>query len=268
MIPILFQFGFVKIYTFGVFLVLAFFWMLFLIWKNVKLTSYKEEDIFDGVFISILGSIFFARLFYVAVNFSDFGFSFLKFILINGYPGLSLFGGIFGGFLSFYWFCKSKKIDFLEITDYISPSIFLALCIGKMGSFFAGVDVGVKTKFFLSVKYLGYKDLRHLTAFYEALIFAIGVYFATKILMSIRKGMFKKGFVFYFFIFYFSVTNLFLDKIKENPLYFFGQSFNLIISGIVSLGFFVYYIFYFKNEIKNTVSNLIIFIKKHGQKNK
>src|SRR3989339_1668121 len=118
MLPVLLNLGFIKIYTFGVFLVLAFFWATFLLWKNIRLTSFKEEDVFDGLFLSLLGTLFFGRLIYVILNFKDFGLNLLKFILINGYPGISLYGSIFGGFLILYLFSVSRKINFNELIDY------------------------------------------------------------------------------------------------------------------------------------------------------
>jgi phosphatidylglycerol:prolipoprotein diacylglycerol transferase len=251
MIPVLLNLRFLKVPTFGVFLVLAFFWGMFMVWRNIKLTSYKEEDIFDGLFSSIVGVLFFSRLFYVILNFSDFGFDFMRFILINGYPGMSLYGALFGGFLSFSLFCKSQKIDFMHLVDYLTSSVMMALAIGKIGSFFAGIDVGVKTKFIIATKYLGYEGLRHVTALYEAIIFGLGVYFLYKILMQIRKSALQSGFSFYFFIFYFAAVNLLLDNLKENRLYFFGVSFNFAISALLAIVFGVYFIFYFRKDIFN-----------------
>lgn len=251
MIPVLLNFKFLKIYTFGVFLCLAFFWGMFMIWKNIKLTSYKEEDIFDGLFSSILGTLFFSRLFYVILNFSDFGFDIMRFILINGYPGMSLYGALFGGFLSIFLFSKSKKIDFFHLVDYLTSGTMLVLSIGKLGSFFAGIDVGAKTKSMLSVKYLGYEGLRHIPALYESILFGIGVYCLFRILMQIRKVVLPNGFSFYFFVFYFALTNLLLDNIKDNRLYFFGVSFNFAISALLVIIFGVYFIFYFRKNILN-----------------
>lgn len=272
MLPILLNFKFIKIPTFGVFLVLAFFWGMFFLWKNIKLTSQKEEEIFDGLFIALGGALFFSRLFFVLLNFSDFGFNLLKFILINGYPGLSLMGGLFGGFFTFWLFCLVKKINWLELIDYFSPPLFLALFFGKIGSFFAGIEVGTKTNFFLSTSYLGFSGNRHLTAFYEALLFGLGSYLSYKILMALRREVFPSGFGFYFFIFYFSVVSLLLDKLKENHLYFAGRSFNFLISLILSFVFGVYFIYYFLNkksfqkQIKIVFYNLLISFITYGKK--
>jgi phosphatidylglycerol:prolipoprotein diacylglycerol transferase len=271
MLPVLLDLKFIKIYTFGVFLVLSFFWGMFLLWKNIKLTSQKEEEIFDGLFVALAGGLFFSRLFYVLLNFSDFGFNILKFILINGYPGLSLVGGFLGGFFSLWLFFRSKNIKWLEAVDYFIPPLFLAIFIGKIGSFFAGVDVGVRTNFFLKISYLGYQGERHLTAVYEAIFFALGSYLSYKILMRLRRGLYPSGFVFYFFAFYFSLTTLLLDKLKANHLYLAGGSFNYLISLVFSFVFSVYFIYFFgrrpefQNKIreygKKTYQNIIGKIK-------
>ena len=112
MLPVLLDLKFIKIYTFGVFLVLGFFWSAFLLWRNIRLTSYKEEDVFDGLFFSLFGGLFIGRLIYVVLNFNDFGFDILKFILVNGYPGISLIGAILGGVFALFGFFGLKKIDF------------------------------------------------------------------------------------------------------------------------------------------------------------
>jgi len=257
MLPILFSLASIKIYTFGVFLVLSFFWGSFLLWKLIRLTSFKEEEVFDGLFFALGFSLFFGRFFYVILNFSDFGFSLLKFILINGYPGLSLYGVFFGGFLGLLIFTLVKKIKFFLLIDYFIAPLFLALGFGKLGSFFSGAEVGTKTKFFLAVKYTGFDDLRHLTPFYESLFFFLGCYFAYKILFLIRKDKLHLGFLFYFFVWYFSLVYFLFDKIKEHHLYFFGLSFNLIVSQIILLTTTVYFLYYFRNQI-------IINLKKYG----
>jgi len=257
MLPILFSIGPVKIYTFGVFLVLAFFWGSFLLWKLIRLTAFKEEEIFDGLFWALASGIFFGRLFYIILNFSEFGFSFLRFILINGYPGFSLYGFFFGGFLGLLIFTLVKKIKFFLLIDYFIAPLFLALGFGKLGSFFSGAEVGTKTKFFLAIKYVNFDGLRHLTSFYESLFFFFGCYLAYKILFSIRKDELHPGFLFYFLAWYFSLIYFLFDKWKEHHLYFFGLSFNLLVSEIILLTTTVYFLYYFRNQI-------IINLKKYG----
>lgn len=254
MLPVLFTIGPIKIYTFGVFLVLAFFWASFLLWKNIRLTVFKEEDVFDGFFLSLFFGIFFGRLVYVILNFDKFGFSFLKFILINGYPGISLFGVLIGFFIFLSLFFSLKKIKIEDIIDYFIASLFLALAIGKLGGFFSGEDVGKITNFFLKTKYLGYSGYRHLTGFYEAIFYFLGAIFAQKLIFEVRKDKFFKGFLFYFGVFYFSLVNVLFDNLKENHLYLGKFSFNYLVSLIFLLTTGSYLVYYFRSVILSSVN--------------
>lgn len=265
MLPVLINLPFLKIYTFGVFLVLAFFWGAFMLWKNFLLTSYKEEDIFDGLFISLGGALFFSRLLYVALHFDKFGFNIAKFLLINGYPGLSLYGFIAGGFLSFYLYALSKKIRFLDIVDYMIPATFLALGFGKLGAFLSGVEIGAKTTLPLGLKYVGVEGFRHLTALYESLLFFLGVYISYKLIFYIRREKYPKGFNLSFFGLYFSLVYLVFDFLKTGQIKFFGFSFHLIISACLLLTFVVYFLYYFKGSIFSLFGNLFN-RNRHGKK--
>src|SRR3989344_1064558 len=249
MLPVLLDLKYLKIYTFGVFLVLAFFWGGFMLWRNIRLTSRKEEEIFDGLFLTLAGGLLFARAVYVLLNFDKFCFDLFKFVLINGYPGLSLYGGLFGGFFTVYLFCLFKKIKFKELIDYFMTPLFVALVFGKLGSFFSGSELAAKTNFFLSVKYIGYDGLRHLTSLYESILFLLGAFISYKLIFEIRKGKHPKGFDFYFFLWYFALIYLIFDKLKVNRLYLIPfadnrseLSFNFIVSGILLLTLSIYFL--------------------------
>jgi len=249
MLPVLLDAKYLKIYTFGVFLVLAFFWGTYLLWKLIRLTSYSEEDIFDGLFWMLGGGFFMGRLLYVILNFKEFGFNLLKIILVNGYPGMSLYGALIGGILVALLFFSSKKIKFIEAVDYFVPPLFLSIAFGKLGSFFSGTEVGVKTKFFLSVKYAGFDGPRQLTAFYEALFFFAAAYLAYKFVFEIRKETLRPGFNFYFFSWGFAGIYLLFDKLKFSHLYLGSKSFNEVVSTILFLTLTVYFLYYFKSLI-------------------
>lgn len=266
MLPILLNLGFIKIYTFGVFLVLAFFWGCYLLWKLVRLTAFKEEDIFDGLFISLIGGLFIGRLLHVITHFSDFGFDVLKFILINGYPGISMYGLLFGSFISFYLYTLAKKIQFNEIVDYIISPLFISMGIIKLGSFFAGVEVGSKTKFLLAIKYVGFDGLRHMTALYESILFFIAAYVSYKILFSIRREKYSHGFLFMLFVWFFSIVAIIFDSLKATRDFYFDYSSNVIVSFILLLTISIYFIYYFRSKIMGLFKNIINYLKHNGYK--
>jgi len=258
MLPVLLNLGFIKIYTFGVFLVLGFFWSIFLLWKNIRLTSFKEEDVFDGVFLSMFGAVFFGRLIYVILNFKEFGFNILKFILINGYPGMSLYGALFGGLFVLYLFVNSRKLNFNELIDYLITPMFITLVFGKIGAFFSGSEIGTKTNFLLKTKYVGFDGLRHLVGLYEGIMLAVGLLIAYKILFEIRKERYYKGFLLKYFLWFLALTTILFDNIKDNRLYFVGLSLDFVVSLIILLTISFHFVYYFRNGI-------LSFIKLYGQ---
>lgn len=258
MLPILLDLKIIKIYTFGVFAVLAFFWGLYFFWKHLKLTSYKEEEMFDSVFVGLLWSLFFGRLFYVIGNFDDFGFNILKFILINGYPGLSAWGMVCGATIGLYIFLKQRKIDVGKAIDYYVTPALVAMAVLKVGSFFAGADVGTKTKFFLSVTYAGHEGSRHITALYEALMFAIFAYVTKMLLLAIRREKVPHGFAYLLFLNVFSFTYLALDTLKENHLYFAGINVNVVVSLVVFFVTTTFFIYHFRKEIVTNIKMALL----------
>jgi prolipoprotein diacylglyceryltransferase len=268
MLPVLLDLQFIhfKIYTFGVFLVLAFFWSSFLLWKNTRLTSHKEEIIFDGLFLSIIGGLFLGRLIYVLFHFSKFGFDVLKFILINGYPGLSLFGCLIGGVLTFLIFSHYKKIKFLEIADYASAPLLIGLGIGKLGSFFAGTEVGIKTKFFLSLKYVNFDGYRHLTAFYEALVFFAAAYLCYRFIFDIRREKYWRGMAFFFACWVVSLVYFIFDPIKQSKMEIYGQSVNWAISISLLLTFTLYFLYHLKSKIFSGSKSVTSLNHSHAKK--
>lgn len=255
MLPVLLNLGFIKIYTFGVFLVLGFFWAIFLLWKNIRLTSFKEEDVFDGLFLSMFGALFFGRLIFVFINYKDFGFNLLKFVLINGYPGISFYGSIFGGLLVLYLFTNSRKLIFNDLIDYFITPLFVALAFGKIGAFFSGVEIGTKTNFLFKIKYVGFDGYRHLVGLYEGLMLIIGFLIAYKILFEIRKERYYKGFLLKFFLWFLALIIFLFDKIKDNRLYYFGQSLDFLVSLIILLTTSFHFVYYFRNGIFSFINN-------------
>ena len=260
MLPVLFDFKFLKIYTFGIFLVLAFFWGSFVLWRLIRLTSYKEENVFDCLFYCIYGSLLIGRLMYVIVNFSEFGFNIFKFVLINGYPGFSLYGLLIGAFATLLLWCTVTKNRFEEIIDYFVPPLTLAIAIGKLGAFISGSEIGTRTTLILGVKYANMDGLRHLTPLYESIAFFTLFYITYRILFEIRKERFKYGFNGIFFVWTSSLILFLFDNIKQYRLYFLGFSLNTAISGILLLTFSFYFLYYFRSPIRAKIGRFINFV--------
>ncbi|CAN5193940.1 prolipoprotein diacylglyceryl transferase [soil metagenome] len=249
MLPIILDLGFIKIYTFGVFLVLAFFWSIFFLWKNIALTSYKEDEVFDTLFVSLFGALLIGRVVHIVLHFSDFGTDFIKYILINGYPGIHVTGSIIGFFIFMLLYIRPKKIVFSRLIDYAVPAMLLAIAIGKMGAFFSGAEVGSQTSFLVSLKYPNLDGHRHLTPLYESILFYLSSYFSYKILMDIRREKYYEGFNFLFFMVVYSFISLVTDPIQSFKLMLQGVNINMVLHGVMLLTGCICVVYYFRTSL-------------------
>ena len=68
-----------------------------------------------------------------------------------GTDGFVVYGGIIGGILTGYIYCRIKKLDFLRYFDLMMPSIALGQGFGRIGCFLAGCCYGRETACPLSV---------------------------------------------------------------------------------------------------------------------
>ena len=65
--------------------------------------------------------------------------------------GFVVYGGIIGGAITIYAFCRIKKIDMLAYLDLMIPSVALAQAFGRVGCFLAGCCYGRETDSILGV---------------------------------------------------------------------------------------------------------------------
>jgi phosphatidylglycerol:prolipoprotein diacylglycerol transferase len=96
---------------------------------------WTRNDLDDALFFGILGTILGGRLGYVLFyKFGDYLVAPWKvFYVWEG--GMSFHGGFLGVVIAMIWFARSRRQDWLRITDFIAPLVPLALAAGRMGNF-------------------------------------------------------------------------------------------------------------------------------------
>lgn len=254
MLPIFAQLGSLYIYSYGVFLLLGFFWASFFVWKHIRISKFEEEMSFDIVFISFGGALIVGRILYGLLHFDEFGFNILKYILVNGYPGISPFGMMIGGVGIMYFMCRHNKLKFVEFSDYIVPSLFIFTLSAEVGAFIAGVEPGILNKWF-----------RHPVALYKAALLGIGAYVSIGMFYNVRKEKVEKGALLFLFVGLYSFTYIafhsLLDKralLTESTTDYFAFVILLLTSG-------AYFVYYFRvlliSSIKNFINLNITYVK-------
>ena len=75
------------------------------------------------------------------------------FLLDSIADGFVVYGGIIGGILAGWLYCRHKKISFLKYFDLAVPSVALAQGIGRIGCLLAGCCYGSETSGFFSITF-------------------------------------------------------------------------------------------------------------------
>lgn len=135
--------GPITIHMYGVMIALGFLMAL-------VMTSYRgkkrkmDDDIIWGIFFcAIIGGMLGSRILYYIVELPQIVQD--PSIIWNFKNGYVVYGGIIGGILSSYVYCRIKKVGFLQYFDLVMPAVSLAQGFGRIGCFFAGCCYGRET---------------------------------------------------------------------------------------------------------------------------
>jgi len=86
------------------------------------------------------------------------------------YPGLSSFGGFFGGTVAAFWFSRARRLSMLALADVFCFAFPSAWIFARAGCFVVHDHPGIESDFFLAVaNYDGEGVARHDLGLYEVL---------------------------------------------------------------------------------------------------
>jgi phosphatidylglycerol:prolipoprotein diacylglycerol transferase len=143
MIPVLFEIGPIKIYSFGFMLVVAFYSCFYLLQKDMKRLEYDDKLASDMVFAAAVGGILGSKIYYLIENLGrviddPFG------MIFSG-SGLVFLGGLMGGTLGVTLVLRKNNLPWLTFADIVAPLLILGYAIGRVGCFLVGDDYGIPT---------------------------------------------------------------------------------------------------------------------------
>ena len=192
--------GNIEIYWYAILITLAFIVSLLIYKKNNGKFEIKFADITDLAIFIIPISLISARLYYVVFNLNYY-ISNPTEIINTRSGGMAIYGGIIGGIITCFIFCKKRKIEILNLTDYLAPGLAIGQAIGRWGNFINVEAYGAKTNlpWRMGIYEAGTYIEVHPTFLYES----IATFFIFIILMKISKNRKFKGQITYlYFIFY------------------------------------------------------------------
>ncbi len=229
--PVAFQIGNLVIRWYGIFYVVGFlfgYWVAPLLSRNIS-----KKDMQDFFLYLIPFSIIGGRLAYVFLNWSFYSENLFQIIAVwNG--GMAFHGGLIGAILAALYYCKKKNINFYDLADVLVIPLAIALALGRLGNYINGELFGKVTSLPWGVSFDGVEGLRHPTQIYESLgnLFTFFV-----VLRAYKLKKFRRGFIFWLFIFLYSFFRFFVEFLKDVEIYSgltYGQWISLPL-GIISL---------------------------------
>ena len=144
MYPILIEFGFFKIFTYGLLVATGFLVAILLASSREEKEGLDSQKVLDLCFYVMVSALLGARLLYVIVEYRYFLDSPLE-IFKFWKGGLVFYGGLILGVLISLWYLKRNQMPMWKTADLLAPSIALGQLIGRWGCFFAGSCYGKKT---------------------------------------------------------------------------------------------------------------------------
>ena len=228
---IAFNIGGVAIYWYAIFITSAIGIAALIFKKRDGLYGIKFNEIMDLAVLIIPISIISARFYYII--FYDVKYYFENPIQMlnirNG--GLAIYGGIIGGIITCVIFCKKRKIDLLNLLDFMAPALALGQAIGRWGNFVNIEAYGTETKlpWRMGIYELGeYKEV-HPTFLYESI--ATFILFSILIMMKDKRKF--KGQITYIYLIGYSFARMLIEGLRADSLMLGEIRISQLLSAII-----------------------------------
>lgn len=225
--PVLFSYGAIKIYWYGLLMVVALTACLFLTLRLANKRGLAKDHLLNIFFYLVIFGVIGARIYHVLFyNFSYFIRQPLE-ILILWHGGLAVHGSIISGILVVYFYTKKHHLNLWRYFDILTLVLPLGQSIGRWGNYFNqelfGRPCGYKFCIPISevnrpLEYIN--SLRfHPLFLYEAFLNLVLFLFLYLIYQS-KKA--KQGSVFLLYLFGYSLIRFFTEFLRLDSSWTLG----------------------------------------------
>lgn len=138
------------VHGYGVMIAVGILFAFWLAEKQADRYGLEKDRIDNFILFVIAFGYACSKLTYCLVNFKQFMTDPLS---VLGSGGWVVYGGVLGGILGAYLWCKKNKWDFMEYFNVLIPCVPLAQAFGRIGCFFAGCCYGIETNAWYGVTF-------------------------------------------------------------------------------------------------------------------
>ncbi|WP_082233393.1 prolipoprotein diacylglyceryl transferase [Halobacillus massiliensis] len=229
---VLIQFGPLSIYWYGVIIATGAFLGLLIATRESERLGLKKDYLVDIVVYAIPIAILCARIYYVIFEWDRYvGEPWWKiFAVWEG--GIAIHGALIGSFVTAYVYTKLKGLSFWMIADIAAPSIILGQAIGRWGNFMNQEAHGGPVSETFYNNYMQYLPnfinqqmcidgtIYHPTFLYESLWSMLGFILLLVLRYKVNP---RRGEIFLSYLIWYSVGRFFVEGLRTDSLYLFGD---------------------------------------------
>lgn len=214
--PVLFEFWGVKIYGYGLMIMIGIIAAIFLFSYRSKKKQYNDDNIWDMSILAIIFGIIGGKVLYIVTD--------IKYIIAqpsvlkNIGNGFVIYGAIFGGILAVYLYSRKKGWNILNVFDLVIPSLPLAQGFGRIGCFLAGCCYGSVTTLPIGVEFHNSPFVPanvhvHPTQIYSSVFDFLLTFF----LLWYGRRERKSGRVFSLYLIIYSIGRFLIEFLRDDP---------------------------------------------------
>ena len=217
--PVLFEFGRFTLYTYGLFIALAFVVAMWLAGREAERRGLDPRMIQDLGFLVLIAAIVGARLFFVLIEWRHFSENPSQIIQIwKG--GLVFYGGFTAAALAGVLYVRTKGLPTWEIGDVVAPALALGQALGRVGCLFAGCCYGAQCDLPWAVTFSDPRSLAPLgIPLHPAQLYAAAANFATFAVLYwvARPRQRSAGQLLGLYLVLYPITRFLLEFLRDDP---------------------------------------------------
>lgn len=141
MMPIVFSWGPVTVYSYGLMMAVGFILFLAYVRRAAREEGLDPEALTNTAFAALVGGILGARALFVALDWSYFASRPGEILMLNR-GGLVWYGGFAGGLAAAFFHARHRRMSVPRVFDVCLPPLALAQAVGRVGCFLNGCCYG------------------------------------------------------------------------------------------------------------------------------
>jgi len=210
-----------SVHWYGLLIALGVLCAVLLACRREKRLGFEKDTALNIALVCVPAAIVCARLYYVLFSWEYYAAHPGEILNIRQ-GGLAVYGGVIGGVLAGWAYCRAKKLSFLKGLDLAAPSIALGQAIGRWGNFlnqeaYGRAVLNPERQFFPLAVYIESSGWHYAAFFYESLWCALIV---LAIVLAERRGIFERsGDIFGCYLFLYGIERAVVEGLRTDSLY-------------------------------------------------